>query len=89
MHCVYSKPQTRVKKALGDHPPHGGAVNGFSVDLQPAANLAQALLLDLGDTAVMLGPNVEQEVASIGNGAHKQPHQLLLCEVVLHTGIPA
>ena len=59
------------------------SVDGFAVDLQPAAEGAEALLLDEGDGAVGSRAHVEGEAAAAGHELAEMLDELAVGEVVV------
>ena len=59
----------------GGSPPAGG-VDGLAVAIEPAAELAQRLLLEVGDAAGAVRADVDQQVAAIGYDVDQQVDQL-------------
>jgi hypothetical protein len=59
----------------GGSPPAGG-VDGLAAAIEPAAELAQRLLLEVGDAAGAVRADVDQQVAAIGYDVDQQVDQL-------------
>jgi hypothetical protein len=56
--------------------PGAGRVDGFAVAVQPGAELAKRLLLEVGDAADAVRADVDEQVAAVGDDIGEQMDQL-------------